>query len=350
MSITEEAYTSEAANIAAKLYTLTSKHGLIAKITNYGGILVALEVPDRDGNNQDIVLGKDNLDGYVEGHPFFGTITGRVAGRIGGGKFSLEGREYTLAQNNGPNCLHGGDQGYGKQLWEAEIIEQDGREKLELSLLDPNGHNNFPGNVKCIVTYGWIEDNSLEITYRATTDRTTPLNLTNHSYFNLAGHDSGDVLQHQVQIHSDAVAAIDSDSTLIGKREPVRAGYNDYRRAVRLQDRETLNAGNADIHYFLYGGRTVEPKLGATVYEPNTGRVMEVHTTEPGVHFYAGISLSADGPESGKGGCTYPALSGLCMETQDYADSVNFPGMGGAVLRPDEVFTSTTLYKFRTRG
>ena len=350
MSIIEEVYESKKSEISAKLFTLTSRHGLVAKVTNYGGIIVSMEVPDRNGVNADIALGKDSLDDYLEGNPYFGTITGRVAGRIGGGRFTLEGRNYILAQNDEPNCLHGGEKGFDKILWEASITGDGEKEKLQLTTVDPAGHNNFPGTVRCTVTYGWIEDNSFEITYKAKTDHTTPLNLTNHSYFNLAGHDSGDVLGHEVQIHSDAVAAVDENATLIGKRMPVRANYNDYRRAVCLGDLETLEMGNADIHFFLYGGRTVEPKLGATVYEPNSGRIMEVHTTEPGVQFYSGIALSIDGPESGKGGCTYPALGGLCLETQDYADCVNFPGMGGAILRPDEVFTSTTLYKFRTRG
>ena len=350
MSITKEAYESKRSNISAKLFTLTSRHGLVAKVTNYGGIIVALEVPDRNGKRTDIALGKDSLDEYLDGHPYFGAITGRVAGRIGEGSFTLEGKEYVLAQNDEPNCLHGGEEGFDKILWDASIISDAGREKLELTTIDPAGKNNFPGTIRCTVTYGWIEDNSFEITYKATTDHTTPLNLTNHSYFNLAGHDTGDVLGHEVQIHSDAVAAVDKNATLIGKREPVRASYNDYRRAVRLGDLESLEMGNADIHFFLYGGRTVEPKLSATVYEPNSGRIMEVHTTEPGVQFYAGISLSCAGPEAGKGGCIYPALGGLCLETQDYSDSINFPDMGGAILHPDEVFTSTTLYKFRTRG
>ena len=208
MSIIEEVYESKKSEISAKLFTLTSRHGLVAKVTNYGGIIVSMEVPDRNGGNADIALGKDSLDDYLEGNPYFGTITGRVAGRIGGGRFTLEGRNYILAQNDEPNCLHGGEKGFDKILWEASITGDGEKEKLQLTTVDPAGHNNFPGTVRCTVTYGWIEDNSFEITYKAKTDHTTPLNLTNHSYFNLAGHDSGDVLGHEVQIHSDAVATV----------------------------------------------------------------------------------------------------------------------------------------------
>ena len=224
------------------------------------------------------------------------------------------------------------------------------RRRLQLAYTDPDGHNAFPGNLACTVTYAVLEENTLEITYHATTDKTTPLNLTNHTYFNLAGHDSGDVLQHEVQIHADTVAAVDEIATLIGRKDPVVAGFNDYRTPVALKDRETLEVNNADIHFNHTDGRTLEPKQVAAVYEPTSGRTMDVYTTEPGVQFYAGLALSEDGPESGKGGCTYPPLHGLCLETQDYADSINYPAMGGAILKPGETFQSTTRYKFGTRA
>ena len=223
-----------------------------------------------------------------------------------------------------------------------KAIQELGVDKLQLKLTDPNGHNHFPGTVHCTVTYALLEDNSLEITYHAKTDQTTPLNLTNHSYFNLAGHNSGDILSHEVQIIADTVACIDEGGTLTGQKEAVHTGYNDYRQPIALKDRKVLDSGNADIHFNHPDGRTAEPKLVAKVHEPGSGRTMEVLTTEPGVQFYAGLSLSG----SGKGDCTYPPLSGLALETQDYADSINYPEMGGAVLRPDEVFESTTIYRF----
>lgn len=349
MSIEQSSYGELASGEAVSLFTLSNSKGLRAEITNYGGIVTRLWVPNREGKLQDVVLGKDALQDYLDGHPCFGAIVGRVAGRIGGGRFTLDDREYKLAQNNGPNCLHGGEEGFHKMLWEARIIEDEGMEKLQLALVDPDGHNNFPGTVHCTVTYALLEDNSLEIKYRATTDQDTPLNLTNHSYFNLAGHDSGDVLGHEVQILADTVASVDENSTLIGKKDAVRADYNDFREPVVLSHLKALEVGNADIHFNHKDGRTQEPKRVATIHEPVSGRHMEVLTTEPGVQFYAGLSLSADAPESGKGGCTYPALSGIALETQDYADSVNYPEMGGSVLRTGTVFSSTTLYRFSTK-
>lgn len=350
MNISESTYGQLPSGENVSTFTLENADGMIAKVINYGGIITELHTPDRDGTLADIALGKDSLNDYLKGHPYFGAITGRVAGRIGGGRFRVDGQEYALAQNNGPNCLHGGREGLDKMLWEAEIVEKDGIQKLQLSLTDPDGHNSFPGTVHCTVTYALLEDNSLEITYHATTDKTTPLNLTNHSYFNLAGHDSGNVLGHEVQILADTVACIDESGTLTGQKEAVHVGYNDYRQPIFLRERKVLEAGNADIQFNHPDGRTAEPKLIANVYEPDSGRRMEVLTTEPGVQFYAGLYLSNDGPESGKSGCNYPALSGLALETQDYADSINYPEMGGAVLHPGEVFTSTTIYRFSTKG
>lgn len=350
MSITQSNYGTLPSGEEVSLFTLQNGNGLIVKVINYGGIITEIHTPDRAGAMADIVLGKDTLEDYLAGHPHFGAITGRVAGRIGGGCFTIDGVDYQLAQNNGPNCLHGGVEGYDKMLWEASVIEESGLKKLQLSLTDPDGHNNFPGTVHCTVTYALLDDNSLEIKYHAATDKTTPLNLTNHSYFNLAGHDSGNVLGHELQILADSVASVDESSTLVGKKEAVCDGYNDFREPVVLGKLDTLEVGNADIHYNHPEGRTSEAKAVATVYEPTSGRRMEVLTTEPGVQFYAGLCLSEDGPETGKNGCIYPALSGLALETQDYADSVNFPKMGGAILKAGETYQSTTIYRFSIKG
>jgi aldose 1-epimerase len=348
MSIETQPYGTLSTGEAVSLFTLTNKNGLSAKITNYGGILVALNVPDRAGKLADVVLGKDTLEGYVAGHPYFGATTGRVAGRISGAQFTLEGKTYPLEANNGPNCLHSGLKGYDKLVWAAETINDHGVDKLRLSITDPDGRNGFPGTVECTVTYALLDDNTLEIAYTASTDKTTPFNLTNHSYFNLKGSGKGDILGHEMQIFADSVATIDADATLQGRRDPVVAGFNDYREPVVLGSRE-LNINNADIHFFVDNGRTKLPKPAAVVHEPKSGRTMAVFTTEPGVQFYAGLFLSADGPEIGKGGVTYPAKGGFCLETQDYADSVNFPEMGGAILKPDEPFCSTTLYRFSAK-
>jgi len=348
MSIEIQPFGNLSTGEAASLFTLTNKNGLSAKITNYGGILVALSVPDRDGKFADIVLGKDSLDDYASGHPYFGAITGRVAGRISSAQFTLEGKTYPLAANNGPNCLHGGLKGYDQLVWAAETINDHGVNKLRLSIIDPDGSNGFPGTVECTVIYALLDDNTLEIAYTASTDKTTPLNLTNHSYFNLKGSGEGDILGHEVQIFADSVASIDANGTLLGRRDLVVDGFNDYRDPVVLGSRD-LNGNNADIHFFLKNARTQLPQVAAIVHEPTSGRTLEVFTTEPGVQFYAGLSLSADAPEVGKDGVIHGAMTGFCLETQDYADSVNCPEMGDAILRPDEPFSSTTLYRFSAK-
>lgn len=344
MSITSKPYGKLPDGSDVELYTLTNANGLRAEVTNYGGILVALHVPDREGTLGDVVLGKDALDGYLAGHPCFGAICGRVAGRISGARFEIDGTSYKLEANDNGNSLHSGPEGFHTMLWDAAVIEDFGVEKLRLRLTDPDGHNGFPGTVRCTVTYALLDDDSLQIHYEATTDQSTPFNPTNHSYFNLRG--SGDVLDHSLRIFADSVATVDANSTLIGRRDPVVPGYNDYREPVRLRDREKLEVGNADIHFFLDEGRTTLPKPAATVTEPTTGRVMEVLTTEPGVQFYAGLSLAEEGPEPGKNGVSHQPLDGLCLETQDYANSVNHPELGGAVLCPGETFKSTTLFRF----
>ncbi|MGJ8649889.1 MAG: aldose epimerase family protein [Opitutaceae bacterium] len=346
MSIESKVFGTLPSGEAVNLYTLRNSNGLSASVTNYGGIIVSLNVPDRAGNFADIMLGKDSLEDYLAGHPHFACITGRVAGRIAEAQFTIDGQTYPLAANNGTNHLHGGLNGFDKVAWQAEIVTIDGVEKLSLSMTDPDGSNGFPGQIDCTVTYALLEDNSLEITYTATSSKTTPFNITNHAYFNLGGHDSGDVLDTSLQIFANATAAVDGDSTLIGARAPVIAGYNDYRQPVALKDLPKLEVGNADIHFFLDGGRTTEPKPAAIATDSKSGRSMEVLTTEPGVQFYAGLCLSEDSPEVGKGGAIYGPVHGFCLETQDYANSINHPEMGGAILNPGNTFQSTTLFRF----
>ena len=346
MSITSKSYGRLPSGESIQLYTLSNANGLSAEITNYGGILVSLRVPDRDGCLDDVVLGKDSLDAYVQGHPCFGSICGRVAGRIGGAQFEIDGQSYSLEANEGGiNNLHSGPEGFHLMVWDAVVVRADGTEKLQLSLTDPDGHNGFPGNLKCTVTYALLDDNSLEIQYVATTDRTTPFNPTNHSYFNLKG--VGDVLDHKVQIFGDSTAAVDENGSLTGHCTPLVSGYNDYRNPIRLGSHSVLEPGNGDAHFFLNKGRTSQPQLAAIVTEPTTGRSMEVHTTAPGVQFYAGLFLAADGPEIGKQGVLHAPYHGLCLETQDYPDSVNFPEMGDAVLHPGQTFCSTTRFCFK---
>ncbi|MEN8862094.1 MAG: aldose epimerase family protein, partial [Lentimonas sp.] len=322
MSIEKQAFGNLATGEAVELFTLRNQNGLSATVTNYGGIIVSLNAPDKHGNFADVVLGKDTLDGYLDGHPHFACITGRVAGRIANARFTVDGEKYNLVANNNGNCLHGGLKGLDKVLWQAKIIDDHGIEKLRLTTTDPDGSNGFPGNVDITVTYALLDNDTLEISYLATSDKTTPLNLTNHAYINLGGHDSGDVLSHSVQIFSDSVATTDQNATLLGRRDAVVEGYNDFRQPLVLKDLDTLDAGNADIHYFLPEGHTKLPRPAATIIDTKSGRKLEVLTTEPGVQFYAGLSLSDGTPEIGKGGAVYAPASGFCMETQDYANSI----------------------------
>ena len=349
MRITQKHYGALPDGRSASLFQLTNSQGLSAEITNYGGIIVALQTPDRHGELADVTLGKDSLEDYLAGHPHFGAITGRTAGRITRAKFTVDGHNYSLIANNGPNCLHGGLDAYDKVLWDAKIIDQDGLQKLRLKTIDPDGKNGFPGTVQCTVTYALLADNSLEINYQASSDKTTPLNLTNHAYFNLSGAGSGDILKHKVQIQASTVATADAAATLLGRRDPVTEGFNDFRSPVTLGSLKELLAGNADIHYFLDKGRTAQPELAAQVYDPSSGRTLETLTTEPGIQFYAALSLPADGSVIGKSGMKYWPGHAFCLETQDYPDSVNSPELGGAILSAGEQFESTTIYRFSTR-
>lgn len=329
------------------IFTLVNKHKLKTEIINYGGIIVSLSVPNKEANLTDIVLGKASLAEYEKGHPYFGSLTGRVAGRIGNAKFEIDGQTYKLEANNGPNCLHGGIDGWHLQVWDANIICEDGMEKLHLSYTDPDGHNNFPGTIFAEVTYALLDNNALEITYRANTDKATPFNPTNHCYFNLAGESSGarTLLDHTVQIDANAIAKTNEDMTLVGKKANLIEGFNDLRKTVRIGDLSELSYKNVDSHYFLNGGRTQVPRHVATVSHPTSKRILKLWTTEPGVQFYAAINLSTDILDLGKNHKAYETKGAFCLETQDYPDSINCPSMGSAILRPKSNFYSRTLFQ-----
>lgn len=332
----------------AQLYTLRNAGGLVAKITNYGGILTELQVPDRTGQFQDIVLGRASLEGYLAGHPHFGAITGRVAGRISGAKFTINEQSYQLIANNGPNCLHGGLDGFDRRLWQAKTMEIEGSPCLELKLHDPDGSNGFPGNLACTVRYILSDANALTIHYSATCDRSTPLNLTQHSYFNLNGHQAGSMADHAIQLFADHTACAAPDGSLLGKKSAVRLGYNDFRNPTKLAALARHDNGNVDTHYFLPAGRTPNLKRAARIYAPESGRILEAWTTEPGLQFYAGLHLETPPGVHNKDQAQYQALSGFCLETQDYPDSINQPQLGSARLNPGQLFQSTTCYRFMT--
>jgi len=325
------------------LFALTNGADLTVNITNYGGIITSIETPDRNGDWADISLGKPNLEKYLAGHPYMGAICGRVAGRITGAQFEVDGQCYSLAANNGGNHIHGGERGLDKHLWKAQALEEGNESKLRLTTVDPDGANGYPGNLKCCVDYSLNVDNELVIDYEFSSDRTTPLAVTNHAYFNLKGEGRGTILDHEVQILADEVALCDGEMGLIDQVALVDGQPNDFRTPVLLSDRiDGLHQQHGD-GYFLPAGRTAAPRLVARVRHPGTGRTIETLTTEPYLQFYTGAQME-DG-ESGKNSA-YPRFGGFCLEAQAYPNSVNAPHLGDGVLEGGEVRRSRTVYRF----
>lgn len=332
-----------------QLYTL-SNGKITVSITNYGGIVTSILTPDKTGKVADIALGYNSAEEYVKGSPYFGSITGRYANRIAKGKFSLDGKEYTLAINNEPNSLHGGLKGFDKVIWKAE---PGPGAFLKLTYTSPDGEEGFPGKLDSTVVYSLTDDNALRIDYLAVTDKPTVLNLTNHSYFNLAGEGSGQtILNHEIQILADRYTPVDATSIPTGVAK-VEGTPLDFRQSTAIgkrigEDNEQLKFGiGYDHNYVLADTRRSEPALAAVVKEPTTGRVLEVLTTEPGIQFYVGNFL--DGSNVGKSGKPYAHRTGFCLEAQVFPDSPNQGGKEGftsARLNPGDSYTQTTIYKF----
>ena len=334
----------------ADLFVLTNKNGAEVSITNYGGAVVSLKVPDRGGKLADVVLGYDGIDGYVNDKSYFGALVGRYGNRIGHAQFVLDGKTYTLAKNNGENSLHGGVKGFNKAVWTAKTLSKKDGQLLELSYLSKDGEEGFPGNLKVTVTYTWTDANALKIEYSATTDKKTVVNLTNHSYFNLAGQGSGDSLGHLLTIEADKFTPVDSGLIPTGELRDVAGTPFDFRKPIAIgarigQDDEQLKLGGGYDHNFvLRRSAGSSESLAARVVEPTSGRVLEVWTTEPGVQFYTGNFL--DGKSAGKGGATYPKRSAFCLETQHFPDSPNQPKFPSVALNPGERYHTITTYKF----
>jgi aldose 1-epimerase len=329
------------------IFSLRNSKGAEARICNYGGIVVSLKVPDREGRISDVALGYDDLGGYLKKNPYFGAIVGRYANRIGGAKFSLNGKEYTLAANNGTNSLHGGLKGFDKALWEPRILATPAGPALELSYVSKNGEEGFPGNLTVRAVYTMTEDNALKLEFNATTDQETIVNLTQHSYFNLAGH--GDVLGHQVMIVADTFTPVDGGLIPTGEFRAVAGTPLDFRTPLAIgarinQDYEQLKLGQGYDHNFVINKPLGQAGLMARVYEPTSGRVLEVFSTEPGMQFYTGNHL--DGTIKGKGGVVYKARSGFCMEPGHYPNSPNQPNFPSVVLKPGQVYQSMIMYRF----
>lgn len=348
--ITKQPFGRTPEGTPVELYTL-SNGSMVVKITTYGGIITEIHAPDRDGKLADVVLGFDNLDGYLKGHPYFGALVGRVGNRIAKGKFSLDGKEYTLAVNNGPNALHGGLKGFDKQVWTAkEITPEAGGVGIQLTYNSPDGEEGYPGALQAKVTYTLTQDNRLRIDYEATTDKATPINLTNHTYFNLAGHDSGTILGQEIQIDADRYTAVDDTLIPTGELPSVVGTPLDFLQPHAIGERIQQMKGDPvgyDHNMVLNGGQTDEPRRVVTVTDPKTGRVLTMATTEPGVQFYSGNFL--DGTNVGKGGAVYRQYNGFCLEAQHFPDSVNQPSFPSTILRPGETYRQTTVYQFGTQ-
>lgn len=328
------------------LYTLKSGR-LEAAITNYGGIVVSLKVPDRTGKSADVVLGFDNLDGYLKKNPFFGALVGRYGNRIANGRFTLAGHEYTLPKNDGNNTLHGGLHGFDKKLWNARM-QGDG---IVLTYISKDGEEGFPGNLSTTVRYT-LSGNELKIDYEAATDKDTVVNLTNHSYFNLAGQGEGDILKHEVMIAADRFTPVDRGLIPTGELRPVQGTPFDFRTPHAIGERiegddEQLKFGRGYDHNWVLNSGGGSLKLAARVRESGTGRVMEVLTTEPGMQFYTGNFL--DGSVTGKNGKVYQKRYAFCMETQHFPDSPNHPEFPSTVLKPGQKYHTTTVFRFLTQ-
>ncbi len=336
------------------LYTLTNKNGLVAKITNYGGIVTELWTPDRDGRLGDIVLGFDTLEEYLEKKPpYFGAIIGRYGNRIGKGRFTLDGKTYTPATNDGENHLHGGVKGFDKVVWDAEPFRTNKAVGLRLRYLSKDMEEGYPGNLDTTVTYTLTNDNELRIDYKATTDKPTVVNLTNHSYFNLDGQGNGSILDQQLMINADAFTPVDSGLITTGEIRPVKGTPMDFTRPTPIgarvddPDQQLKYGGGYDHNWVLNKKKPGEMTLAARVVGPDSGRVMEVWTEEPGVQFYCGNFL--DGTLVGKDGKAYNHRYGFCLETQHFPDSPNKPSFPSVVLRPGETYETTTIHKFSVK-
>ncbi len=335
---------------AVELYTLTNSKGMEARIMTYGAILVSLRVPDTSGKPGDIVLGFDSLDGYTQTPPppYFGAVVGRYGNRIANGRFKLAGVEYKLVQNNGKNHLHGGVRGFDKVVWTARTPDAH---SVELTYLSKDGEEGYPGNLTSTITYTLTDDNELKLDYHATTDKDTVLNLTNHSYFNLAGQGEGDILSHQIMINADRFTPIDAGLIPTGELKPVAGTPFDFRQPHAIGERieaadEQIKRGGGYDHNFVLNRQGNALELAARVTEAKSGRVMEVLTTQPGVQFYTGNFL--DGNFTGKGGKVYQRRYALCLETQHFPDSPNHPDFPSVVLKPGEQYQHTTVFRFPT--
>ena len=353
-SITEESFGTTSDGEAVEKYIIENGSGLQMSVISYGGIITSLKVPDEEGNYEDIVLGLDAISQYEEGSPYFGALIGRYGNRIAEGKFSLEGEEYVLETNDGPNHLHGGEMGFDKVIWNVEPVEGANSASLRLTHTSPDGAGGYPGTLETTVIYTLNEDNSLDIEYEATTDKTTIVNLTQHSYFNLSGDFSETILDHVVEINADQFLPVGETLIPTGELRSVEGTPFDFTEPTPIGELivqettdEQLGRGPGFDHCWVLNNPDSGVRYAASAYHPESGRYMEVYTDEPGLQFYTGNFL--DGTLPAQGGGTYEKRTGFCMETQHYPDSPNQEGFPSVVLKPGEKYTSTTSYKFSVK-
>lgn len=336
-----------------KEYTLMNKNGMVVRITNYGATITSIIVPDKNGEFADIALGYDTVEGYINAvnRPYFGSVVGRYGNRIAKGKFTLDGVEYELATNNNENHLHGGNMGYDKLVWDAKACSCCN--KVILNYLSRDGEEGYPGNLDIEVVYTLTDDNEIKIDYKATTDKATPVNLTNHTYFNLAGEGSGTINNHILMINASNTTPVDEGLIPTGKLAAVKGTPFDFRKPKKIgkdiekKDQQLKYGGGYDHNWVLDKEKPGEMSLAATLYEPNSGRFMEVFTKEPAIQFYGGNFL--DGRLKGKSGRTYNYRDGMCLETQHSPDSPNNPQWPSTILRPGDTYATSTIYKFSTK-
>jgi len=352
VTVTKKSFGKTEAGENVDLYTLRNTHGVEATITNFGGIVVSLKVPDRNGKFDDVVLGFNDLDNYLKPGPYFGALIGRYGNRIAKGRFTLNGVEYKLAVNNGENHLHGGIKGFDKVVWTGKEMKTKAGPAVVLTYLSKDGEEGYPGNLNVTVVYTLTNNNELKIDYSATTDKDTVTNLTHHSYFNLAGEGNGDILNTRVTINGSRFVPTDRGSIPLGELRRVAGTPFDFLTAHAIgerinQDDEQIKFGGGYDHTWVINGRQGVMRLAATAYESTSGRVMQVWTTEPGMQFYTGNFL--DGTLTGKAGKVYPRRSGFCFETQHYPDSPNQPSFPTTTLKKGATYKSTTIYRFSSR-
>jgi len=349
--VRKEAFGKTADGRPVDLYTLTNSKGMEVRAMTYGGIIVSMRVPDKNGKVADVVLGHDKVDGYLVNPPYFGAIVGRYANRIANGTFTLDGVKYTLAKNDGPNSLHGGLVGFNKVLWEGKEFKNAKGVGVAFSYLSKDGEEGYPGNLKVRVSYTLTAENQLILDYAATTDKATPLNISQHSYFNLAGEGSGDILGHELMLHADRFTPVDKTLIPTGELRAVQGTPLDFTKSTTIgarisDDYEQLVFGRGYDHNFVINRKDDSLTLAARVHEPTSGRVLEVYTTEPAVQFYSGNFL--DGSIIGKQGHAYKLRNGFCLETQHFPDSPNHPDFPSTIVKPGQAFHSQTIFKFST--